>query len=344
MVVDDEKYVAKTIQRTLTSEGYDVQIATSGPEALKFLEGKEVSLVISDYRMPNMNGVDFLQKVRDGWKDTVRIMITAYNDINIVVEAVNKVEVYRFICKPWKCEELSQIIDGAIAFYDLVKENKRLSELTTQQNEKLKYWSQNLTEKVKEQAGYIRSMFLSSIESLVNALEAKDKYTEGHSHRVSKIATSVAEIIPLENEEVERIRLAGLLHDIGKIGIQESILNKPGNLTSEELDHIREHPVISERILNPVFDDKEVVRIIRHHHEFYDGNGYPDGIKGESIPIGARILSVVDAFDAITTARPYLDARPVDAALVEIKGCAGTQFDPIVVNAFLKYVENRAKK
>ncbi|MGR3310173.1 MAG: HD domain-containing phosphohydrolase [Candidatus Brocadiales bacterium] len=343
LVVDDEKYIVSSIRRSLVDEGYNVLTATSAAEGLEIMQEEEISLVISDYRMPTMNGIEFLQKVKNDWYDTVRILLTAYSDIGIAVQAINRGEVYRFISKPWKGDELNAVVSKAVASYNLIRENKRLTELTKQQNEQLKYWSQNLEKKVAEQANRIRSIFLSAIESLVSALEAKDKYTEGHSLRAARVATSVARKLSLPDSDIERIRIAGLLHDVGKIGIKESLLQKNGKLTYSEMNHIRTHSIISEHILRPIIEDTEVVRIIRHHHEHYNGIGYPDGIKGEKIPIGARILSVVDAFDAITTDRPYVNARPLGKAIEEIKRCTGTQFDPTVVDAFLKTINGEGQ-
>lgn len=339
LIVDDEKYVVRSLQRSLIEAGYNVLTAATGVDGLKIMEKENVCVVISDYRMPMMDGIEFLQKVKYGWHDTIRIMLTAYSDISVAVHAINKGEVYRFISKPWKCEELNLIVSGAIDFYDLVQENKRLNELTQQQNEQLKYWSQNLEKKVAEQASRIRSIFLSAIESLANALEAKDKYTEGHSIRVARLAASIARKLAIPEDGVERIRLAGLLHDVGKIGVKEILLNKPRRLTPDEYNHIRNHSVISERILKPIIEDVEVLRIIRHHHEHYDGNGYPDGINGDKLPIGARILFVADAFDAMTTDRPYAGARTRDKAIEELQKYSGTQFDPKVVDALIKVNE-----
>lgn len=340
LVVDDEKYIVRSLQRTLVDAGYNVLVATSGMEGLKILqEEKEVSLVVSDYRMPMMDGIEFLQRVKDGWQDVVRIMLTAYNDIAVVVQAINKGEVYRFISKPWESEELNATIRKGIALYELVQENKRLTELIKQQNEQLRYWGLNLEKKVGEQANRIRSIFLCAIESLVHALEAKDKYTEGHSFRVARFATFVARKLTAVEEEVEKVRLAALLHDVGKIGIREVLLQKPGKLTPSEMEHVRTHAVISEHILKPIFEDKEVMRIIRHHHEHYDGSGYPDGVEGDEIPIGAQILSVVDAFDALTSDRPYVKARSRDDAIDELKRCSSTQFNPIVVDALIKVIK-----
>jgi HD-GYP domain-containing protein (c-di-GMP phosphodiesterase class II) len=235
---------------------------------------------------------------------------------------------------------LKSIVHGAIAFFSLVQEKRKLAELIEQQDEQLKYFNQNFeNKKIEEKATHIRTRFLSSIESLVNALEVKNEYTEGHSHRVSMIAASVDETLSLEKEEIERTRLAGLLHDVGKVGIRDLILQMPDKLYPDETNHMKTHSEIIEYILNPIFDDKEVIKVIRHHHEHYDGNGYPNGIMGKEIPIGARILSVADTYDALTFAKPYRKARHPKRAIEEIIRCSGTQFDPAVVNAFLKMIE-----
>ncbi len=341
LVVDDDKYIVRSLQRSLVDTGYNVLTAAGGPDGLNVMDEEQgkVAVVISDYRMPAMDGIEFLQKVKDSWPETVRIMLTAYNDIGVAIQAINEGEVYRFVSKPWKNEELNTVIKKAIAFYDLFQENKRLTKLTKRQNEQLRYWGQNLEKKVAEQARHIRSIFLNAVESLANALEAKDKYTEGHSLRVARFAAAVARKLTMADEDVERVRLAGLLHDIGKIGIRESILQKPGKLTPAEYNHVKTHSILSEHILQPIIEDKEVVRIIRHHHEHYNGIGYPDGIKGDEIPIGARILSVIDAFDALTSDRPYVKARTRDNAVTELKRCSGTQFDPAVVEALVRVIE-----
>jgi putative nucleotidyltransferase with HDIG domain len=219
-------------------------------------------------------------------------------------------------------------------------------------------------EKIRQQAEKIRESSLNSITSLVYALEAKDKYTSGHSQRVTEMATAVARQLGMPHDEVERIRLAGLVHDIGKIGVRESILNKAGMLTEEEYRHIASHCEIGERILSPIMEDKEILDMVRHHHERYDGTGYPDGVSAEQIPQGAsilaiaeacinispdeasktklsrgaRILAVADAYDAMTSDRPYRKAMSPQDAGAELEKGKGGQFDPVIVDAFLQVI------
>jgi putative nucleotidyltransferase with HDIG domain len=180
----------------------------------------------------------------------------------------------------------------------------------------------------------LRQVFLRTIESLALSLEAKDKYTNGHSKRVAYYCEMIAEKISLSHREREELKLAGLLHDIGKIGISEKVLNKPGILTQEEYNHIKEHPQLGAKILQPLEGINNIINWIKHHHERYDGRGYPDSLAGESIPLGARIIACADAFDAMTTDRPYRKSMPVNIALGEIKKAAGTQLDPMICKLF----------
>jgi len=197
-------------------------------------------------------------------------------------------------------------------------------------------YQQHLEQKVEAQARKIRASFLSAITALAYALEAKDKYTSGHSQRVAETSVAIAKELGLSQHSIERIRQAGLIHDIGKIGVRESVLNKPGRLTDEEFHHIKSHCEIGEHILTPIVEDEEILKVVRHHHERYDGRGYPDGLKSEQIPLGARILAVADTYDAMTSERPYREAMSDETACDEIKRCKGTQFDPVVADAFLR--------
>jgi len=220
-------------------------------------------------------------------------------------------------------------------------------------------------EKIRKQAKKIRASSLNSITSLVYALEAKDKYTSGHSQRVTEMATAIARELGMPQDEVEKIRLAGLVHDIGKIGVRESVLNKADKLTDEDYRHVKSHCELGERILKPIVEDEEILKMVRHHHERYDGNGYPDGLSAQQIPKGARILAVADAYtdmsgertgeeklsrgarilavadayDAMTSDRPYREAMTSEDACTELETCKGKQFDPAVVDAFLRVVD-----
>ncbi len=190
--------------------------------------------------------------------------------------------------------------------------------------------------KVESQSQKIRSSFFNAITSLAYALDAKDGYTAGHSERVSEIAVGIGIELELPQLEMERLRLAGKVHDIGKIGIDSTILHKPDALNSEERAEMERHPAVGERILQPIVEDEAVLRMVRNHHERWDGQGYPDRLSGEGIPLGARILALADTFDAMTSERPYRTAKTVDFAIIEIDNCSGSQFDPAVVEAFKK--------
>ena len=195
---------------------------------------------------------------------------------------------------------------------------------------------QDLEEKVDKLTGELQDLFISSMTSLVNTLEAKDPYTKGHSLRVCEISVKIAEHIYGVSKESREVELAGKLHDIGKVGVREVVLDKPGRLTEEEFYHIKEHPVIGERILIPIDRLKPITKVIRHHHERFNGTGYPDGLTGEEIPLGSRILTIADSYDAMISARPYRPSMAPENAAEEIKKCLGTQYDPQFGEVFLE--------
>jgi putative two-component system response regulator len=200
-----------------------------------------------------------------------------------------------------------------------------------------RFYQENLERQVQEQAQRIQELFLQGIQMLARALEAKDAYTRGHSIRVSQYAVATAARLGFDGPSLDGIRLGGELHDIGKIGTREAVLHKPGLLTADEFRQITEHPALGERMLAPLaHESPDVLRIVRSHHERLDGAGFPDGLRGEKIPIEARIVAVADSFDAMTTRRPYRDPRPADAAVTELRRVAGTQLDPQAVEAFVE--------
>jgi HD-GYP domain-containing protein (c-di-GMP phosphodiesterase class II) len=197
-------------------------------------------------------------------------------------------------------------------------------------------YQERLEQKVAAQAGRIEQLFLAAIQSLADALEVKDPYTHGHSVRVSRYSSVIARELGMPPEFVREVQLGGNVHDLGKIGVREAVLNKPGPLTEEEYQHVMTHPVVGWRILSPLLRDHPIaLAVVRHHHERWDGRGLPDGLAGEAIPLEARIAAVADTFDAMTSARPYRPGVPVPATLEELRRCRGTQFDPRVVDAFL---------
>jgi putative nucleotidyltransferase with HDIG domain len=234
-----------------------------------------------------------------------------------------------FILKPVDFDILLLSVDKVLEKRRLILENKS--------------YQLYLEQRVAEQAKIIRESFINSVKSLVHALEAKDVYTSGHSQRVTDIATNIAEAMHWDEAQLEKIRLAGILHDIGKIGVPESILNKPGKLEKDEFEIVKTHCEIGERILRSVITDEEILKAIRHHHERYDGTGYPDGLPGDRIPQGARILAAADAYDAMTPDRPYRRAMTHSQACIELEKKSGLQFDPEVASIFLAKVALRLK-
>ncbi|MEW6735776.1 MAG: HD domain-containing phosphohydrolase [Acidobacteriota bacterium] len=321
LVIDDEDSCRTLLAEWLRSCGYHCEEANNGSEGLNRALDQEWNLILSDIIMPGLSGVELVRMVKNFKSSTPVIMISAVRNLDTIKSAFRE-GAYDCIFKPFDLNELEISIARALEKSRLARENERHQQL--------------LEQRVTEQAERIRSLSLGAIIALARALEAKDQYTSGHSQRVAEYSAMIAQQMGLDDYTCEQVRIAGQLHDIGKIGLRESILNKPGRLTDEEYNLVRQHPVIGSEILRPVINDVCVLHGVKHHHECFDGRGYPDGLVGEEIPLPARILSVADTYDAITTNRAYRGARDYEAAHNELVRCAGTQFDPAVVNAFIE--------
>jgi putative two-component system response regulator len=341
LIVDDEARVREILSRKLADEGYHCLTAPNGNNALKLLKADKVDLVLLDIMMPGKSGAEVLKEIKDTHPDTAVIMVTAVADVQTAI-GLMKAGAYDYIIKPVELNVLLVSLNRALEKRRLIIENKD--------------YQSHLENRVEEQTTKVRQSFLNSITSLVYALEAKDKYTHGHSQRVTKIAVAVAKNLDIPKEVIKKIELAGLLHDVGKIGVSEMILNKPGKLTTEEFEAVKAHCEIGERILAPIVEDKEILEMVRHHHERYDGNGYPDGLSGGQITQGASIvavaeayatiaspgamsLAVADAYDAMTSDRPYRPAMTAEIACAELERCKGKQFDPVIVDTFLSLLK-----
>jgi response regulator RpfG family c-di-GMP phosphodiesterase len=345
LIVDDESRVREIISRKLENEGYHCLTAPNGNNALKLLRADQVDLVLLDIIMPGKSGKEVLEEIKAKYPDTAVIMITAVADVQTAI-GLMKAGAYDYIIKPIELNILMLSMTRALEKRDLLLENRE--------------YQTHLEQKVQEQTEKVRQSFLNSTTSLVNALEAKDKYTHGHSQRVTKIAVAIGKELTIPRYMLEKIELAGLLHDVGKIGVSEVILNKPGKLSSDEFELVKSHCEIGERILIPIIEDKEILEMVRHHHERYDGTGYPDGLSGEQITQAASImavaeayatilspgalsLAVADAYDAMTSDRPYRPAMSPEAACVELERNRGKQFDPGIVDIFLKLQKKHTK-
>ena len=352
LFVDDEAMVLKTLERLFRNEPVDVYTAPSAPEAFGLLEAAPIQVVVSDQHMPGTTGVHLLAQVRARYPDIVRIMLTGYTEMNIAVEAINEGEVYRLMTKPWNDEEMRATIRQALDTYEMRREIARLNLITQRQNRVLEEMNRNLEHKVRERTKEVhekheelRTAYVSTVRALAEAVDAKDAYTRGHSERVGIYASRIARELGCEAKFIERIYLAGLLHDIGKIGVPDAIITKPGRLTREEYDAMKRHPEIGARILEPVSFLSDVVPCVRHHHEWYDGSdrGYPDRLNGRGIPFPSRIILVADTVEAMTSDRPYRKALPIDTVIDEVNRYRGTQFDPEVALAFLGLIEREGE-
>ena len=320
LIVDDEKTVRRSLNKCLTLNGFNCREAANADEAMAALRSHPADLVILDIMMPGTTGSELLPRLKESFPDTAVVMATAIVEPDTIVRCM-KAGAQDYITKPFDISELVKNIQ-------LVLEKRKL-ELN------LKEKRQVLEGKVEEQAKELQKLFIDAVESLVSALEAKDLYTAGHSRRVTKIATDTGRFLGLKGEEMENLRWAALLHDIGKIGIDSRVQNKPGLLTPTEYDYVLTHCNIGPGIVEPLVN-KMIINIIRHHHDSFDGSGINQKAAGEAIPLGARILAVADSFDPMTSDRPYRTAMGAGRAIAEIKRCAGSQFDPAVVKAFLK--------
>ncbi|MDH5782039.1 MAG: response regulator [Dehalococcoidia bacterium] len=320
LIVDDEASIRKLLLQKLSREGYSCEEANTAEQTLNRLEGSPIALVILDIKMPGKSGIELLPEIKDSYADTAVIMATAVTDISVAVQCMT-LGADDYICKPFNLDEVSLSVQRAL--------EKRRLQL------KIREYQQHLEEKVAAQTKEIRKLFLGAIEALVFALEAKDRYTAGHSRRVAEIAVAIGGELGLSANDIEDLRWGGLLHDVGKIAVDQIIQNKPGKLTIEEYKHIMVHAHVGASIVKPVVNEK-VVEMIEHHHDRYDGGGIRQVAVGSDIPLAARILAVADAFDAMTSERPYRSAMSRKEALDEIKRGAGTQFDPVVITTFLK--------
>lgn len=352
LFVDDEANILKALQRLLRHEPIQVLTASTPADAFELIDRYEPQVVVSDQRMPQLSGADFLSSVRDRHGDSVRMMLTGYTDMTIAVEAINKGEIFRLITKPWNDDELKATLRQAFDHFDLKAEIKRLNQVTREQNFKLQDMNRNLEEKVRDRTKQLdgknqelRTAYIQTIRALAEAIDAKDAYTRGHSERVAVYSSRIARQLSLRKDMIERVYFAGLLHDVGKIGVPDAIITKPDRLNDAEYAEIMRHPEIGAKILEPVEFLRSVVPCVRHHHEWFDGcqRGYPDRLAGDQIPLPSRVIVVADTVEAMTSDRPYRKALPLEKVTAELHRFSGTQFDPVVVDAFLRLLEQEGE-
>jgi putative nucleotidyltransferase with HDIG domain len=327
LVVDDEEAIREVVSTLLDSQGYQCTVCSNGRLAFDAFRKDSFDLVLSDIVMPEMDGLKLLSALRGEDPDVPVIMVTAMHDISIALEAI-RAGAYDYILKPFEKDQLHLSVRRALEHRRLVLENRTyqsdLEHLVAERTQQLSIALQDL-----EQS------YDYTLEALGGALDAKDAETEGHCQRVTAFTITIARAMGVDKALLRQIARGAFLHDIGKMGVPDSILTKPGPLTPEEREIMRRHCDIGYAVLQRIPFLKEAAEIVLSHQECYDGSGYPRGLKGEQIPMGARIFAVADTLDAMISDRPYRKALPISAAREEIQRFAGRQFDPRVVQVFL---------
>jgi putative nucleotidyltransferase with HDIG domain len=328
LIVDDDHLALQVLSETLAEAGWRTACFDDPLEALAAIGSTEPLVILSDHVMPGMDGVAFLNEARRRAPHASRVLCTASDDFDVALGAVNAGEVFRIVQKPWRPADLLRSVSDAAEVARLRQENERLARALGRQNELLRDVNVQLERRVRERTH-------SLLDGLVAALDFRDSETQWHSRRVSRFARRLAVELGVQGPELTVIEQAALLHDIGKIGIRDEVLRKPEALTDAEWEEMRRHAELGWTLLQRVDFLQPAADLVLQHHERWDGTGYPARIAGEQLALGARIFHVVDALDALMSSRPYRGARSYLEAREEIARCAGTHFDPRVVEAFL---------
>jgi putative nucleotidyltransferase with HDIG domain len=333
LVVDDEEPLRNALGQYLRYRGFEVRVAESGAAALKQVEGGGIALMLLDVRMPGMSGMDVVPEALDLDPDLAILMLTAVADATTAAICMQR-GAYDYLTKPIELTDLGAAIDRALRRRDTQIQNRGI---TTWLKEEVS----RQTEELRVKQLRLEQVTTATLEALINALEAKSDYLSGHSARVAAYAANIAHEMGLADDQVDQIRVAGRLHDLGKIGVREAVLEKRGPLTQEEYEHVKQHVVVGAQILAPLRHLGPVVDYVRSHHEHWDGSGYPDGLAGDVIPMGGRIICAGEIYDALTSSRPYQERFEPVAAVDRMRMLAGSVIDPAVMEAFAASVGRR---
>lgn len=321
LIVDDEDAIRSLFVEALNELGYDCDVARNGLECLeKFYRVRDYDVVLLDVQMPELNGIETLKKLKSYSPDLSVIMVSASREIENVRVALRE-GAYDYVFKPFNVIDVDAVIRRALERANLIKANKD--------------YQKNLERKVADQTRELVKLYSGTLEAMILALDLREHETGHHSYRVTEYALNLGRHLRLDESQLSVIAKGALLHDIGKIGVPDNILLKPDSLTDEEWELMKQHAHLGYELLNKIEFLEESSLIVYTHHERYDGNGYPQGLAGDEIPLGARIFSVVDAFDAMTSKRVYKKAMPFEEAVDRIRESSGTQFDPVVVDTFV---------
>ncbi len=315
IAVDDEEGIIDSLSIFLKRSGYEFIGVTNPEEAIQRVKNEHFDLMILDFIMTPFHGDQVVEEIRKFNKQLYILLLTGHKDLAPPLETIRRLDIQGYCEKSDKFDQLLLLIESGI---------KSIAQM-------------NQIKKINEE---LEKAYLESIETLRYTVEAKDTYTRGHSDRVSAFSVLIAKKLNLSEEDLRTIQIGGLFHDIGKIGVPDSILLKESKLTDDEYSEIKNHPSIGAHILSTATIFKDMIPIVKHHHERYDGNGYPGRLKGEEIPYLARIAAIADSFDAMTSRRTYRDSLPIETVIAEFERCKGTQFDPELTDAFLDILKN----
>jgi response regulator RpfG family c-di-GMP phosphodiesterase len=333
LVVDDEEPIRTALKKYLVQQQFEVYTAGTGDEALNELRRHRIALMLSDIRMPGTSGVDLVPQAIEVEPDLAILMLTALNDATSAALCMQR-GAMDYLTKPIELADLGRAVQRALRRREMQLENRHL-------NQWLKEEVTTRTAELQRERMRLERISTATLEALVNALEAKDPYLRGHSARVADLSATVGAEFGLPDDQVEQVRIAARLHDIGKIGTREAVMNKQGPLTPEEYEHVKQHVIIGSQILAPLVHLGPISAYVRGHHERWDGSGYPDGLAGEAIPIGARVIGAAEVYDALSTSRPYQDKLSPEEAVKRMAELSGTVLDPKVYAALNAVVGRR---
>ena len=326
LAVDDEQGIIDSLSIFLKRSGYSFTGITDPAEAIERIKNEHFDLLLLDFIMTPLHGDQVVEEIRKFNKELYILLLTGHKDLAPPLETIKRLDIQGYCEKSDKFDQLLLLIESGIKSVEQMREIKEI-------NKKLAD-----TYKQLEQA------YMESIQTLRYTVEAKDTYTRGHSDRVSEYSVLIGEALGLPEEDIKKLKIGGLFHDIGKIGVPDSILQKAGKLSDDEYSEIKNHPSIGAHILSTASIFQDIIPIVKHHHERYDGKGYPSQLVGENIPYLARITAVADTFDAMTSKRSYRDSLPLDYVITEFERCKGTQFDPKIADVFIDILKNHYDK
>ncbi|MCD6161937.1 MAG: response regulator [candidate division Zixibacteria bacterium] len=344
LLVDDEEGILKALRRLLKNLDADIITANNGIEALEVLKNNQISLIISDQRMPKMTGVELLHHSQDISPDSIRILLTGYADIEATIEAINSGAIRYYFNKPWDDEILLSRIKESLDLYKMTVENKRLNKLLFKRNEELKQFNKTLEQRVDEQTKEIKQQheklnqsFMETIKSFSTIIGLRFKEMGSHSQRVATLTKNLLEGSNLNQKEYQDVIIAAYLHDIGKISLSDRIMVKNlSKYTDADLEEIRKHPILGQSCVYNIYGFEEIGIIIRHHHENYNGSGYPDKIKGLKIPFGSRVIRIADAFDRLAFDKAYPNLDILNRAAAHLVKYSSSKYDPDLVKKFIE--------